>query len=469
VVDILIEDSKKYDEALAYIWRLEPVLAYENLMKYATVLLEHCSSDATQLFIDYYTGVFRPKKDAIVVVQAPTNQAGGIARAATAVQNLASMIPLPYMSMGSSGAAETTNGVPSNTITQVVETTSDEPPPKYDIPKPRTVFSSFVDHPGEFITFLESCTDAEKISDADKADLYSTLFEMYLHNANSKKDTSRKDWEDKAKALIETKKVPLDTSTSSVLLLSHLSNFKDGTILVREQQGLRFDIFRSYTSAKDTAGAIKALHKYGPEEPQLYPAALAYFTSSPQILEEAGDELDKVLKRIDDEGLMAPLQVVQTLSANGVATMGLIKSYLGNTIKRERQEIAQNRRLIEHYRTDTTKHLDEIQRLSSKPETFNATRCSACGGQLDLPTVHFLCKHSFHQRCLNTGGEEGGEEDAQCPLCAGNNEMVKNIRRAQVESAGKHDMFLDALGRSRDKFGTVSEWFGRGVMSAGVE
>jgi acetylornithine/succinyldiaminopimelate/putrescine aminotransferase len=47
--------------------------------------------------------------------------------------------------------------------------------------------------------------------------------------------------------------------------------------------------------------------------------------------------------------------------------------------------------------------------------------------------------------------------------------MVKNIRKAQVESAEKHDMFLDALNRSNDKFGTISEWFGRGVMSAGVE
>lgn len=135
-----------------------------------------------------------------------------------------------------------------------------------------------------------------------------------------------------------TQQIPIDTS--NVLLLSHLSDFRDGTILVREQQGLRFDIFRSYTSANDTAGAIKALKKYGPEEPQLYPAALAYFTSSPRILEEAGDELDVVLKKIDDDGLMAPLQVIQTLSTNAVATMGMVKKYLSDTIERERKEIS---------------------------------------------------------------------------------------------------------------------------------
>lgn len=137
--------------------------------------------------------------------------------------------------------------------------------------------------------------------------------------------------------LLKTK-VPIDTS--NVLLLSHLSNFKDGTTMVKEQQGLHVDIFRSYTSANDTFGAIKALRKYGPQEPQLYPAALAYFTSSPKILEEAGNELDAVLKRIDEDGLMAPLQVIQTLSKNAVATMGMVKKYLSDTIEKERKEIS---------------------------------------------------------------------------------------------------------------------------------
>jgi len=103
---------------------------------------------------------------------------------------------------------------------------------------------------------------------------------------------------------------------------------------------LRADIFRSYTSAKDTQGVIKALKKYGPEEPELYLDALAYFASSPQILEEAGDELNAVLRKIDEDGLMAPLQVIQTLSNNNVVTMGMIKKYLSENIERERKEIS---------------------------------------------------------------------------------------------------------------------------------
>lgn len=490
VVDILIEDSKKYAEALAYIWRLEPTDAFANMSKYATVLLEHCPKDTTQLFIDYYTGNYRPKQDAIVVTSPSPATQGQKSIATTAVQNLAAMLPLPYMSTsavqtpGADGETQTTLGE-----ARIIETTTNEPAPTYTTPKPRTAFSAFVDHPELFIEFLEACIASPDIEEADKTDLHTTLFEMYLHTATGKKGEAKERWENKAKDLIAgqkvgnsqtlegllltIKKIPIDAS--NVLLLSSLENFRTGTTLVREQQGLRFDIFRSYTSAKDTAGAIKALRKYGPEESQLYPAALAYFTSTPAVLEEAGDELDAVLKKIDDDGLMAPMQVIQTLSTNGVATMGLIKTYLGRNIERERQEIANNRRLIDTFKTDTETKRAEIATLATKPSVFQATRCSACGQSLDLPTVHFLCKHSFHQRCLNAGdGEdvsrETGPGAVECPVCAPQNATIRAIRKAQDESASRHELFQDALGRSRDKFGTISEWFGRGVMSVpGIE
>jgi hypothetical protein len=251
--------------------------------------------------------------------------------------------------------------------------------------------------------------------------------------------------------------------------------------LVREQAGLRSDIFRSYIAAKDTQGVIKALRKYGSQEPQLYIDALAYFSSSPKALEEAGDELNVVLRKIDEDGLMAPLQVIQALSNNAVVTMGMVKKYLSDNIDRERKEIStvrvlplwqpsmaynadlmiffQNRRLISSYSTETESKRKEIEELGTKPVVFQARRCQSCGGSLDLPTIHFLCKHSFHQRCLNRSGE-----DAECPVCAPQNTTIKAIRRRQIESAEQHDLFTGELQRSRDRFGTVSEFFGRGVM-----
>ncbi|KND87672.1 Vacuolar protein sorting-associated protein 11, partial [Tolypocladium ophioglossoides CBS 100239] len=475
VVDILIEDSKSYAEALDFIWRQDPEIAYPCLQKYARVLIENCPKDATTLFVDYYTGKYRPKRAVIAPRDGDTPSTGGFAAgAASAVQNLSNLLPLPYMNT-SSLASPGTPGNARQTISDasLVIDEDDYPAPKYSAPPPRTAFSSFIDHPDEFIVFLEACLEEKDLKTTDRTDLYTTLFEMYLCKANEKKGQPHKEvWEAKAKKLIEGEHVPMESS--NVLLLSHLSDFRDGTVLVKEQAGLLFDIFRSYTSAKDTQGAMKALRKYGPEEPQLYPAALAYLTSDPRVLDDAGsEELAGILAKIDKDGLMAPLQVVQTLvgqcsggGVGGVATMGMVKPYLHETITRERKEISHNRHRIDTLRTDTEKRRSELSDLGTKPAVFQATRCADCGQGLDLPAVHFLCKHSFHQRCLRGGGGEG-ETETECPKCAAGNEVIRKMREGQKEGAERHELFKGDLERSEDRFATVAEWFSRGVMDAG--
>lgn len=201
VVDILIEDSKKYDDALDYIWRLEPDLAYSNLMKYATVLLEHCSEGTVRLFVEYYTAEFRPKKD--VMDQTVPAVQGGLT---SALPSLTSFIPLAYRPAITSPAIIGNQPVNMNSA-EAAETETIEPPLQYNIPKPRTAFSAFVDHPDQFITFLESCLKQDHVEEGDKIDLCTALFEMYLENASHTKDDDKREWETKAKKLIEGQQV----------------------------------------------------------------------------------------------------------------------------------------------------------------------------------------------------------------------------------------------------------------------
>ena len=472
VVDILIEDSKRYAEALEYVRRLDPETAYLNLMRYAHVLLEHCPEDTTNLFIDYYTGRYRSRQELAVVEEGQPQGRSG------AFQNLSALLPLPYMNR----AAVATPGPASEQTATVADATvnadAEPSPPTYSIPKPRTAFSLFIAHPANFITFLEALIAQKNLSPLDRADLSTALFEMYLESANSSTTSSsgKQDLQEKAKALITfpgqvSHPDASSIDTSNVLLLSSLSRFPAGTTLVRERANLYTDIFRSFASAKDTSGAISALRKYGPEDPSLYTLALSYFSSSPTILSEPGvkDELQRVLQKIDQQNLMAPLQVVKLLSQGGAVTMGMVKSYLADNIARERKEIQSNRKLIESYRTETASKKAELEDLSNRPTTFQGRRCSSCGGNLDLPTVHFMCKHSFHQRCLNsTTAIDATDRGSECPICKPSNDTIKAIRRAQVEHTGQHELFKSALERGSDRFGTVSEFFGRGVMAASV-
>ena len=202
VIDILIEDSKKYDEALGYIWRLEPDMAYPNLMKYSTVLLEHCPHDATQVFIEYYTGEYHPKKDQPLPTSVEPQGGMGMG-----LSNLTAFIPLPYR-QAPIGSPATVGNQPSNAgEAESSEGNISEPRLEYDIPKPRTAFSAFVDHPKEFITFLEACVKQDQMEESDKVDLYTTLFEMYLDAASRNNGSERDEWEAKAKKLIYSKEV----------------------------------------------------------------------------------------------------------------------------------------------------------------------------------------------------------------------------------------------------------------------
>lgn len=189
---------------------------------------------------------------------------------------------------------------------------------------------------------------------------------------------------------------------------------------------------------------------------------------------------------------MSPLQVIQTLSQNSTATMGLVKRYLHDTVAHERAEIEKNKHITATYRADTVAKRAQLEELETRPATFKATRCSACHYALDQPIVHFFCQHSFHQRCLNVpevddvgdgagggasgGGGGGGEMErslakVECPHCGPSHATVRALRRAQEESRGKHEVFMADLERAPtgERFGIVAGWLGRGALGGGGE
>lgn len=162
-------------------------------MKYSRVLLANSPQRTTELLIEYYTGKYQPmtKVEPLAEPQAQST---------STLQSLAAFLPLPYVNVGARGKAE----VPAPEVEEdkTIKT------PSYQVPKPRTAFSSFVDHPQEFITFLEALIKQKNVKEEDKVDLFTTLFEMYLDTANKERDASEKqEWESRAKRLIEGKDV----------------------------------------------------------------------------------------------------------------------------------------------------------------------------------------------------------------------------------------------------------------------
>lgn len=181
--------------------------AYHNLMRYARVLLANCPREATQFFVDYYTGQYRPRTQVEVTSDEPQAQTGG------ALQSLAALLPLSYMKVGGRPRTEAVEA------TEPAEEPAIPPGPDYTVPKPRTAFSAFVDHPREFVVFLEALVKKDDLRDDDKGDLFTALFEMYLDTANRQKDPAEKaTWETKAKNLIEGTNVGADGQSMLIIL-----------------------------------------------------------------------------------------------------------------------------------------------------------------------------------------------------------------------------------------------------------
>lgn len=100
----------------------------------------------------------------------------------------------------------------------------------------------------------------------------------------------------------------------------------------------------------------------------------------------------------------------------------------------------------------------EIQDLKTNARIFQLSKCTACTFTLDLPAVHFMCMHSFHQRCL-------GDNEKECPECAPEYRAVFEMKRSLEQDSKNHEQFFQHVRNSKDGFSVIAEYFGKGIIS----
>nr|XP_014429431.1 vacuolar protein sorting-associated protein 11 homolog isoform X2 [Pelodiscus sinensis] len=242
------------------------------------------------------------------------------------------------------------------------------------------------------------------------------------------------------------------------LVLCQMHNFKDGVLYLYEQGKLFQQIMHYHMQNEQYRKVIEVCELYGDQETCLWEQALSYFARKE---EDCKEYITAVLKHIENKNLMPPLLVVQTLAHNSTATLSVIKDYLVNKLQKQSRQIEQDEQRIQKYREETTRIRQEIEELKTSPKIFQKTKCSICTSALELPSVHFLCGHSFHQHCF----ESYSESDSECPTCLPENRKVTDMIRAQEQKRDLHDQFQHQLKCSNDGFSVVADYFGRGVFN----
>eukprot|EP01126_Amoeba_proteus_P012592 TRINITY_DN15191_c1_g1_i1.p1 TRINITY_DN15191_c1_g1~~TRINITY_DN15191_c1_g1_i1.p1 ORF type:complete len:332 (-),score=76.20 TRINITY_DN15191_c1_g1_i1:48-1043(-) len=295
----------------------------------------------------------------------------------------------------------------------------------------------------------------EVMKDKGKANrlIDNTLLELYLRDSDVLPETKKSRLE-KALTLMNNPRSSYDEGVA--LALCEVQGFKHGQLYLYERMELYNEILQYYMDMKEYKSVTKTCKKYSKVAPYLWAIALRYFTSqdNPSLLKQ---EIVEVLCNIESNHIFHPTHVVKVLSY-GNATLGLMSDYIHDFIQRGEKDISEDTKRLKSIVEEMNKNKQEILELKEGVKKFQLHKCVRCLLPLDLPSCHFLCNHSFHQRCL-------GENESVCPECAEETKDFRNRQRILEESARKHSEFFRQLeNTSSEGFSVIAKYFGRGVF-----
>lgn len=310
-LDIVIEDMKKYDTALAYIKKLGPHEADKNLQKYSKTLLSHLPEETTQLLIELCTGTLP-----LATINKPSTPTDPKSPAPS--DNTRALSNLPFggtlrgesSSIFSENSASLHNNSSSQTptLSKLAQNKNAAGRLSYSPPSPRKFMPAFVDRPDYLTTFLESVFEklwgpanstnnnngnsspspvtagiASPVSDTttvvnglrhwsaqeqeERKTIWNTLLELYLMDdikepASARERQKRKrEFRQKALNLLHDDSVQYDTNQA--LVLCQLKQFDEGIVYLYERTGMYTDILRYWMEKGNTDRVIEGVRKYG--------------------------------------------------------------------------------------------------------------------------------------------------------------------------------------------------------------
>lgn len=196
--------------------------------------------------------------------------------------------------------------------------------------------------------------DAEREKEIDRQDqvaVWNTLLELYLTlpaSTSSVKNGAfdEKTMRDKALRVLGDDELPYDRTHALILCSTHA--FTLGLVLLWEKMGMFEDVLRFWIDKHNNDQAtypnasqkvVDHLMQYGPEHPELYPLVLRFLTLTQELLGRHEENVKELVEYVSEEGIMEPLNVIQVLSRNGVASVGLLKDWLVKRVQESRAEI----------------------------------------------------------------------------------------------------------------------------------
>ncbi|XP_072393967.1 vacuolar protein sorting-associated protein 11 homolog [Diabrotica undecimpunctata] len=320
---------------------------------------------------------------------------------------------------------------------------------------PEDFIHLFLNHSERLVEFLEYLINEDVLLSMP---VYNTLLEHYLHVWASLENIADKNkLSQKILKLMQNPDVKYDKSQA--LVVCHMHSFREGILYLYEEQKLYQQILRYHISQNDSNSVLACCRRFGHQEPTLWVQALwscVRETTKPSL-----DLLTEILTVIAKEKLFSPQLVIDAIgTGNAEITLGHIRSYITNELQQEQKKTKEIADLTSNYRRDTHKLKEHLEKLKTGVIEIRGSRCAACHHTLELPKIHFLCEHSFHQHCFQSFSDDENE----CPTCQPENKNLLELLRAREYNKDLHETFHSQLEKAHDGFSVVAEYLSRGVF-----
>lgn len=191
--------------------------------------------------------------------------------------------------------------------------------------------------------------------------------------------------------------------------------------------------------------------------------ALTFFRDLDGVAGEAEDFLQRALVIIGEKKILSPLLVLEIVQARKNIKFKVLRKYLLDRLKAQDEVIKKSKKKVDENVEQIKKMTEEMAELRTTAKTFGQKECTLCKQKLVLPTIHFLCGHTFHDNCVES--ETNSQQPRRCPKCASEFQEVLDTRaQLQDQARAGSEQFVNELKQSQVKFEVIATYFGRGLF-----
>lgn len=94
---------------------------------------------------------------------------------------------------------------------------------------------------------------------------------------------------------------------------------------------------------------------------------------------------------------------------------------------------------------------------------FSGKTCAECTNDLQNPRVHFMCGHSYHERCLRSDLTK-----KECEKCSDEFKLILDRKEEFDNLASDSTTFFENINQKENKFDTIATYLGKGLFSQAI-